>query len=142
MAFSFSNIFKPKAIPNTSEILNAINYKGGTKFAANETNHMYMEIEELGGFPYLKTIIIGDTSVKIKRTGCTITFFFKNDSITLNSDDTTIDSNQIKKTNVYYTEIDFELDNAEEKRIKKEKVKEIQYTFKNKTIVLPTLGTK
>lgn len=134
MAFSFANIFKPKSVPSTSEILNAIKYKGGTKFASNETNHMYMDIEELGGFPYLKTVIIGDTSVKIKRTGCTITFNFKKDSITLNSDDTNIASNQIKKTQVFYTEIDFELDDAEARRIKKGKVKKIVYTFKNNTV--------
>lgn len=137
MAFTLSNIFKPKQTPNPAEILKMIDYKGGTKFAANETNNVYVDIEELGGFPYLKTVIIGDTSVKIKRTGCTVTFVFKKDAITLNSDNTSIDSNQIKKTSVYYTEIDFELDTAEAERIKKEKVREIQYTFKNKTITFP-----
>lgn len=141
MAFSFLNIFKPKPTLNTAEIIKAIDYKGGTKFASNDTNNVYIDIEELGGFPYLKTVIIGDISVKIKRTGCTITFIFKNDSITLNSDNTTIDSNQIKKTTVCYTEIDFELDDKEAQKIKKEKVKEIQYTFKNKTFVFPTLGS-
>jgi len=135
MAFSFANIFKPKSVPNTVDILNAIKYKGGTKFASNETNHMYMDIEELGGFPYLKTVIIGETSVKIKRTGCTITFILKKGSITLNSDDTNIASNQIKKTQVFYTEIDFELDDADARRLKKEKIKKVLYTFKNQTVV-------
>lgn len=142
MPFSFANIFKPKPIPDTTEILNAVQLKGHNKYAANDTNHMYMDIEELGGFPYLKTIIIGETAVKIKRTGCTITFVFKNDSITLNSDDTTISSNQIKKTKVYYTEIDFELDHAEAQKIKKEKVKEIHYTLKKKIIKFSTIGVK
>ena len=135
MAFSFANIFKPKSVPNTADILNAIKYKGGTKLASNETNHMYMDIEELGGLPYLKTVIIGETSVKIKRTGCTITFNFKKDSITLNSDDTNIASNQIKKTQVFYTEIDFELDDADARRLKKDKIKKVLYTFKNQTVV-------
>jgi len=140
MAFSFAKIFKPKQIADPSEILSAINYEGGTKFGSNSTNNVYIDVEELGGFSYLKTVIIGDTSVKIKRTGCTLTVIFKNDSITLSSDDTNITSNQIKKTKLFYTEIDFELDEIEATKIKKEKVQEIQYTFKNQTIVFPNLN--
>ncbi len=86
MAFSLSNIFKPKPTFKVSEIINQIDYKGGTKYASNESNNVYIDVEELGGFPFLKTVIIGDVVVKIKRTGCTITFIFKDDEITLNSD--------------------------------------------------------
>ena len=49
MAFSFSDIFKPKPIVNSSEIINQIDYKEGTKFAENESAKIYLDIEELGG---------------------------------------------------------------------------------------------
>ncbi len=135
MAFSFSKLFnKPKEVPSNEEVIKQIDFKGGTKYAKNETNIVYADIEELGGFPYLKTVIIGDTKVNIKRTGCTVAFNFKNESIELNSDNTTIESNKIKNTNVYYTEIDFELDETEAAKIKSSKVTTMEYGFKNKII--------
>jgi hypothetical protein len=135
MAFSISKLFnKPKDLPATFDVIDKIDFKGGTKYAKNETNVVYADIEELGGFPYLKTVIIGETSVKIKRTGCTIAFQFNNEVIKLNSDNTNIESNKIKSTNVFYTEIDFELDESEAKKIKTSKVKALEYDFQNKIV--------
>jgi len=136
MAFSFSNIFKPKPIVNSSEIINQIDYKEGTKFAENESAKIYIDIEELGGFPYLKTVLFGVNEINIKRTGCTITFVFKNEEITLTSDNTTVQSNQINKSGVFYTPIDFELDENEAKKIQSEKVIDVVYTFKKDTLSL------
>jgi len=139
MAFSFSNLLKSKKAPIISEEIPKIDFKGGTKYAENNTNDVYLDFEELGGFPFIKTIIIGDISTKIKRTGCTLTFIFKNESITLNSDNTDIESDQIKNTAAYYTEIDFELNEEEVEKIKNEKVSEIQYTFKGKVSSFKTI---
>lgn len=139
MAFSFSNILKSKKTKTTSEEISKIEFKGGTKYAEDTTNDVYLDFEELGGFPFIKTIIIGDLSTKIKRTGCTLTFIFKNGSLTINSDNTDIESNKIKNTTSYYTEIDFELNDDEAERIKNEKVTEIQYTFKSKTYNYKTI---
>ncbi|PHQ55688.1 MAG: hypothetical protein COC16_04720 [Lutibacter sp.] len=139
MAFSFSTIFKSKKGITPSEEILKIEFKGGTKFAKNNTNEVYLDIEELGGFPFVKTIIIGDFSTKIKRVGCTLTFIFENASVTLNSDNTDIESNKIKNSSIYYTEIDFELNDEEAEKIKAEKVLEVQYTFKSLTYSFKTL---
>jgi hypothetical protein len=140
MAFSLSNLFKkPKQIINTSEIIDQIDYKEGTKFAENTSNKIYVDIEELGGFPYLKTVIIGDTQANIKRTGCTITFVFADEEFTLASDNTTIESNHIQNSGVYFTPIDFQLEEAEAKKIKEKKVLEIVYTIKNKNYNFKTI---
>ena len=136
MAFSFSNLFKSKTTINSSAIINQIDYKEGTKFAENESSKIYLDIEELGGFPYLKTVLFGTNEIKIKRTGCTITFVFKNGELILTSDNTTIESNQINKSGVFYTPIDFELDENEAKKIQSEKVIEVIYTFKKDTLSL------
>ena len=132
MAFSLSTIFKSKKIKTSSKEIPKIEFKGGTKFAKDNTNDVYLDIEELGGFPFVKTVIIGDFSTKIKRVGCTLSFMFKNESITLNSDNTDLESNKIKNTEIYYTEIDFELSDEEAGKIKTEEIVEIQYTFKKK----------
>ena len=139
MAFSFSNFLKSKKEKLPTEVIPKIDYKGGTKFAESPENDIYLDIEELGGFPFIKTVIIGTFSTKIKRVGCTLTFIFKNESITLNSDNTDIESNKINNTNVFYTEIDFELNESEVERIKNEKVVEIQYNFKGKKLSLNTI---
>ena len=139
MSFSFSTIFKSKKNKTPSKEISKIEFKGGTKFAKDNTNDVYLDIEELGGFPFVKTVIIGDFSTKIKRVGCTLSFIFKNESIILNSDNTDLESNKIKDTSIYYTEIDFELSDEKAEKIKTEKVLEIQYTFKKKTYNFKTI---
>ncbi|WP_111708611.1 hypothetical protein [Lutibacter citreus] len=141
MAFSISKLFKSKTptIVNL-ETLDKLDFQGGTKYALNESNIAYVDIEELGGFPYLKTIIIGDTSVKIKRIGCTLSFNFnKNDILKLNSDNTDIESNKIKGTNIYYTEIDFELNESEADKIKTIKVETILFNLNTLSLPLKTI---
>jgi len=139
MAFSFSNLLKSKKAETPSEKIPKIEFEGGTKYAEDEANNIYLDFEELGGFPFIKTIIIGSVSTKIKRTGCTLTFIFENDSLTLNSDNTDIESNKIKNTSAYYTEIDFELNDDEADKIKREKVTKISYIFKGKTYTYKTV---
>ncbi len=140
MAFSFFNLLKPKNKIGISEIISEIDFKDGTKYAENSSNKVYLDIEELGGFPYIKTIIIGDFSTKIKRIGCTLTFVFDKDSLVLSSDNTDVESNQIKNTIANHTEIDFELTEEEAVKIKTEQVLEIQYTFKDKILVFTPLA--
>lgn len=139
MAFSLSKIFKSKNTETSSEEYPKIDFKGGTKYAEDTKSTVYLDFEELGGFPFIKTIIIGEFSTKIKRVGCTLTFGFEKDALTLNSDNTDIESTKIKNTPFSYTEIDFELNDDEAARIKKESVKEIKYTFKGKIYSFKTV---
>jgi hypothetical protein len=134
MAFSFSNLFKPKVTIEPSLVLNQIDYKEGTKFAENSTHKVYIDVEELGGFPYLKTVIFGVGEIKIKRHGCTITFIFEDEKITLISDNTDIGSQELSKTGIFHTPIDFELDETEAEKIQKNKILEAIYTFKKNTL--------
>ena len=136
MAFSLSKIFKPKATIDHSAVLNQIDYKEGTKFAENSDNKIYIDIEELGGFPYLKTVLFGINEISVKRVGCQISFIFKNEKITLASDNTTVESNEIQKSGVFYTPVDFELNESEAEKIKSNKVIEVQFTYKKNTLIL------
>jgi hypothetical protein len=134
MAFSISSIFKPKQNSNALEILHKLEYREGTKFSENENEIMYLDIEELGGFPYLKTVLFGINDIKIKRIGCNITFVFENEELTLTSDNTDVSSNEINKSGVYFTPIDFELDENEAKKIQSNKIIEVIYTLKKETL--------
>jgi len=142
MAFSFSSLFKPQKVQNIAEIISKIDFKGGTKYGENSTNTVYLDIEELGGFPFIKTVIIGDFSTNIKREGCTLSFIFENDRLVLSSDNTDVASTQIKNVAVYVTEIDFELVEEEAEKIRNEKVVELQYTFKDKVLAFDPIPTQ
>lgn len=136
MAFSLSNLFKPKPVIDASELLNQIDYNEGTKYAECATHILYADIEELGGFPYFKTVLFGITEINIKRKGCTISFIFNEGKLTLSSDNTTIESNQIQKSGVYYTPVDYELTEEESKILKTNKVVEIKFSYKKNNIHL------
>ncbi|SDX30628.1 hypothetical protein SAMN05444411_104168 [Lutibacter oricola] len=135
----FDKFFKPKPAPNAEEIIKEIDYKEGTLFAKNDTNKVYIDIEELGGFPYLKTVLIGDTKANIKKNGCTISFVLNNEEITLASDNTTVESNEINKSGVFYTPVDFELDESDAKKIVANNVTEVKYTLKNTVYAFKTV---
>ncbi len=139
MAFSFSDLFKKNT--TTTEInVPKIDFKGGTKFAENETDDVYLDVEVLGGFPFVKTIIIGAISVKIKRVGCSLTFFFENnETLTIHSDNTAIESNRIKNTPFNFTEIDFELNDGDASKIKNEKIDKIVYNLKDTDYTFNTI---
>ena len=130
MAFSFSKLLSNKKEKVTLKQLPELKLTGVTKYAKNDLNDVYLDFEELGGFPFIKTIIVGEISVAYKRVGCQLTFFFKDEQITLNSDNTAVESSQIKNTDVFYTQIDFELTEEELAKIKKRKIKEIEFSFK------------
>ncbi len=132
MAFSFSKLIKSTAKVSAAHVIENIDYKEGTKFATDKSNNVYLDIEELGGFPFIKSVIIGELSVRIKRKGCTLSFKFKNDSMTLESDNTNIESNRIKNTDAFYTEIDFELNEEEADKIKNGGIESIAYNFNDK----------
>lgn len=136
MAFSLSKLFKRKPTVDPSELLNQINYTEGTKYAECATHILYADVEELGGFPYLKTTLFGIDEINIKRVGCSITFIFQNETVSFTSDNTTIESNEIQRAGIYFTPVDFELTEEEAKKITANKVIEIEFKYKKKTIHL------
>lgn len=136
MAFSLSKLFKPKPAIDPTELLDQIDYKEGTKYATCATHILYADVEELGGFPFFKTVLFGVSDINIKRVGCTISFIFKSETLTLTSDNTTIESNQIQRSGIYFTPVDFELTEDEAKKIQSNKVIEIEFKYKKNTIHL------
>jgi len=126
------SFFKKKSKTTITEKLSdfpEIKYDGGTKFAENEYNDAYLDIEELGGFPFIKTAIIGSFSTRIKKEGCSLTFNFESETLTLNSEHTEIESDEIKNTPFSFTQIDFEATEEEIKKIQQHKIIKITFHF-------------
>jgi len=128
------SFFKKKTKTSVSEKLSnypEIKYDGGTKFAKNEYNNVYVDIEELGGFPFVKTAILGSFSTRIKKEGCSLTFNFESETLTLNSEHTEIESDEIKNTPFSFTQVDFEATEEEIEKIKNSKITKLDFNFKN-----------
>ncbi|MCF6182477.1 hypothetical protein [Lutibacter sp.] len=126
------SFFKKKPKATISEKLSdypEINYDGGTKFAENEFNDVYLDIEELGGFPFIQIAIIGTFSTRIKKEGGTLTFNFENEKLTLNSEHEEIESDEIKNTPFSFTQIDFEATEKDIEKIQQQKITNITFQF-------------
>lgn len=136
MNFSFNKFFKKTDTKQILLPLPDIDLGNFKKIAQNEYNKLYIDFEELGGFPFLKTILLGTESIKIKRDGCTLTFIFADESITLQSDHSNLESINLKKSPFYYTEIDFEMNNEELQQIKDKKFHTVKVAFQKKIIEL------
>lgn len=136
MAFSFSKLLNSKKKKSINIPRPKMDVEGPLKYAENDENDVYISLEELGGFHFLKTYIIGEISLNEKRFGCKINFNFENENLQLDSDSTLIESTKIKQTDFYYTEIDFELNEEEATKIKNNKATQIQYNFKKNTVTL------
>ena len=114
-----------------------LEYKGGTKYASNESVDAYIDFEELGGYPYVKTVLLGLFSVRTKKSGCNLTFVFENgEEIILDSDNTQVESDRVNKTKIYFTPIDFEITEEALATIKKNNVAKVVFKFKRETLEL------
>ena len=136
----FSKFKKKSAEPTSKEPIPKLEYKGGTKYASNESVDAYIDFEELGGYPYVKTVLLGLFSVRTKKSGCTLTFTFENgEELVLNSDNSQLESDQINKSPIHFTPIDFEITEEELASLKKNKPTKVIFKFKRETVELDTI---
>ncbi len=131
------SFFKKKPVNTISEKLSdypEIQYDGGTKFAEDDYNTVYLDVEELGGFPFIKTAILGTFSTRIKKEGCSLTFYFEKETLTLNSEHDEIESDELKNTPFSFTQIDFEATQEEVAKIQQQKIIKITFHFLKETL--------
>ena len=133
----FSKFKRKSAEKLTNEPIPKLEFNGGTKYASNEAVDAYIDFEELGGYPYVKTAILGLFSVNTKKDGCTLTLKFENgEAIVLDSDNSQIESEQVNKSKIHFTPIDFELTDEELGTINSNKVTKVIFKFKRDIIEL------
>ena len=130
--------FKRKSVEQPfNEPLPKLEYKGGTKYASNELVDAYIDFEELGGYPFVKTVLLGLFSVRTKKSGCTLTFVFENgDTLNLSSDNSHLESDQINKSPIHFTPVDFEISDEELALVQQNSVTKVLFKFKKETLEL------
>lgn len=133
----FSKFKKKSTEETTNQPIPKLEYKEGTKYASNEAVDTYIDFEELGGYPYVKTVLLGLFSIHTKKGGCTLTFVFNDETkLSIESDNAQIESSQINKSKIHFTPIDFEITEEELATIEKSTVSKVIFKFKRETLEL------
>lgn len=140
MGFSFSKLFnKTETTEDTIEaIMSSVEHQ---PLGISEKNVIYSGPNELGGYFLLQTAIIGTLKVKCKN-GAKLTFKGNNLDLTLNSDSLEFESHHTETKGRFVTNIDFQIEKSELKKLEKLKITEIILLVKNKEIVFTKVNEK
>jgi hypothetical protein len=134
MAFSLSKLFgNSVSIPtdSTDAIIKDVENK---PFGVSEHNVLYGGLNELGGYFFFQTIIVGQLHVKVKN-GAKLLFKSDDFELQLNSDMQELESEHSPVKGRSITKIDFEINESDIKKLENAKLTSIQLSVKNHSIV-------
>lgn len=104
----------------------------GTRFATSPLNEIYMDIVELAGYYYVKTIVLGSFHIKTWK-GATLLICGRGFKLNLVSDMQEIESDFSNISNRSITQIDFVIEEKDVVKIEKSQIDEITISSKKKT---------
>lgn len=114
---------------HTENIIIQVN---GTKFAQSSSNEIYMDIVELAGYYYVKTIIIGSFHIKTWK-GAELLILGKDFELNLASDMQEIESDFSNVSNKSITQVDFVIEEQDIHKIDRSVIEKITVSSKKKT---------
>ncbi len=120
MSFSFSKLFQKNVSNATSSdtveaILKDIENK---PYAVSENNVLYGGLNELGGYFYFQTVIVGSLRIKCK-TGAQLVFKGNGFELTLIADALEFETNTTPTKGRHITNIDFQIEKSDIKKLEK-----------------------
>ncbi|WP_108804789.1 hypothetical protein [Aquimarina sp. Aq107] len=104
----------------------------GTRVATSQLNEIYMDIVELAGYYYIKTIVLGSFHIKTWK-GVNLLIGGSDFELNLVSDMQEIESDFSNVSNRSITQIDFIIEEQDLDKIKPSKINSITLTSKKKT---------
>jgi len=128
-------------IANDNYIETIIKSSVNVPLALSTDSVMYVGYNELGGYYYLQTFIVGRLKVKTK-TGAKLEVVGNNYSLNLNSDMPELESNPAHPLEGYVTKIDFEIDKNDVDKIKRSNVKTLSLFIKKEKHVFSIYENK
>ncbi|WP_046758655.1 hypothetical protein [Kordia jejudonensis] len=105
----------------------------GDQIAISEHGGIWAGIQELNGYLFLDTFILGTTKIKTLK-GATLTFLAE-EELTVKSDNYEIDSDYSNVSNRWITQISFEITKKDLNFIKKRTYNQIRLDFKKKSLL-------
>jgi len=134
----FGNLFGDKEnkvdVADEDYINSIIKSSDNTPLALSNSSVMYVGYNELGGYYYLQTFIVGRLKVKTK-TGAKLEIIGNNYTLNLHSDMPELESDPANPLEGYVTKIDFQIEKADVDKIKRSNIKRLTLFIK-KTEVL------
>lgn len=106
---------------NVEDIMTSIQDKA---YAVADHNVLYAGTQELGGYHYLKTIVVGSFKIKTFK-GATLTVQKGNREIVLKTDMDEFESNPMGLPKRFVTRIDFQLEKEDAKLLESKAVKQL-----------------
>lgn len=115
---------------HTEAIINDIEHE---PFAISDSNVLYAGLNELGGYYFLQTVIVGTFHIKtnkgaqLKVIGHDFELLLESDMVELESDHSNVSNRSISK-------IDFQIEEADAAKIKRSNLKQLILTSKKEVI--------
>jgi len=106
-------------------------------FAISEENAIFLAVKELGGFYYLKTIIVGTFKIKTNK-GATLSIKGTDFELELKTDMDEFESEYSNTSNRNITRIDFQIEEEVASKIDKSLVKTLELKAKKHQILFNT----
>ncbi|SHH39965.1 hypothetical protein [Winogradskyella jejuensis] len=134
MGFSLSKLVGKNKNKSTDTVEAIINDVENTPFGVSESNVLYAGLNELGGYYFFQTVIVGQlyiktmTGAKLILKGEGIELELKSDSSEFESDPTPVKSRSI-------TKIDFQIEEADIKTLQNSRITSIQLKAKKHDIL-------
>ena len=136
MGFSFSKLFgKTESEPQHNDSVRAIIKVIENKpYAVSDSNVLLAGLNELGGYFFFQTVIIGSLNVKSKN-GAQLQFKGEAFELQLESDSIEFESERTDVNGRLVTKIDFQIEEADIERLKEATLKEVLLKVKKQEIM-------
>ena len=136
MAFSLSKIFGNKAsqAKSNDSIEAIIKDVENQPYGVTDNNVLFAGLNELGGYFFFQTVIVGQLHIKCK-TGATLTFFGDDFELQLESDMPEFESEGSSIKGRSITKIDFQVEESEVKKLEKATLNSVQIKVKKHNLV-------
>ncbi|EDP70264.1 hypothetical protein FBALC1_05893 [Flavobacteriales bacterium ALC-1] len=136
MGFSLTKLFGNKTSDTKSNdsIEAIIHDVENTPFGVSKNNVLFAGLNELGGYFFFQTVIVGELNVKSK-IGALLTIKGENLELKLNSDMPEFESENSDIKGRYITKIDFQIEESDIKQLENRKLNSIQLNVKKYDIL-------
>lgn len=134
MKTAFGNSKTKEETIDSDYIQDIINSIENMPFAASQSNVLYGGINDLAGYHYFQTVVVGTLKLKT-NSGAELTIIGDDFELTLTSDMLELESEDSNVTNQYVTKIDFEIEVDDIPKIVKSKIKSLEFSSKKEKII-------
>lgn len=106
--------------------------------AISDWNVLYAGLNELGGYYFFQTVIVGQFKIKSK-TGAQLQMNGKDFELELTSDSLEFESDPTDVKNRWITKIDFQIEDIEAKALDRKRIEQLSLHCKSKAIQFKTI---